>query len=109
MIEDGFSYLTLLILISSTVVYVEKEYRWRLFEYLPAIVIIYFIVMLLSTMGLWTKDPDITATYKSIKSNILPAMIFLLLLKADLREIAKIGKKMLFTFALASVSIALGL
>jgi len=108
MIEDGFSYLTLLILISSTVVYVEKAYRWRLFEYLPAIVIIYFIVMLLSTMGLWTKDPDITATYKSIKSNILPAMIFLLLLKADLREIAKIGKKMIFTFALASVSIALG-
>jgi len=108
MIEDGFSYLALLAMISSVVVYGERHYRWRVFEYLPAIVIIYFIVMLLSTVGLWSKTPDITATYKSIKSDILPAMIFLLLLQADLREIAKIGKKMLLTFLLASVSIALG-
>ncbi|SFV50804.1 DUF819 domain-containing protein [hydrothermal vent metagenome] len=108
MIEDGFGYLALLVMISSIVVYSERHYRWKLFEYLPAIVIIYFVVMVLSTVGLWSKTPDITATYKSIKSNILPAMIFLLLLQADLRDIAKIGKKMLLTFVLASVSIALG-
>jgi len=107
-IEDGFGYLALLVMISSIVVYSERHYRWKLFEYLPAIVIIYFVVMVLSTVGLWSKTPDITATYKSIKSNILPAMIFLLLLQADLRDIAKIGKKMLLTFVLASVSIALG-
>ena len=108
MIEDGFSYLALLTMISSIVVYSEREYKWRLFEYLPAIVIIYFAVMLFSTMGLWSKTPDITATYKTIKSDILPAMIFLLLLQADLREIAKIGKKMLFAFFLASASISFG-
>jgi uncharacterized membrane protein len=35
-------------------------------------------------------------------------MIFLMLLSADMREIFKLGKKMLLTFFLASVSIAIG-
>lgn len=108
MIEDGFSYLSLLIFLSASIVFVEKRYSYKIFEYLPAIVILYFLMMLLSSLGLWQKTEEITATYKTIKSNILPAMIFLMLLLADMREIVKLGKKMLLTFFLASFSIALG-
>ncbi len=108
MIETGFSYLALLIFLASSIVYIDKRYQPKLFEYLPAIVILYFVVMLLSTLGLWQKTPDITATYKEIKSDILPMMIFLMLLQADLRKIFKLGKKMLLTFFLSAVSIGLG-
>ena len=108
MIENGFSYLAVLMIIAASIVYIEKSSRYKLFEYLPSIVIIYFVVMLASTFGLWEKTESVTATYKSIKSNLLPAMIFLMLLLADMREIFKLGKKMLLTFVLASVSIALG-
>ena len=108
MIENGFMYLLVLILIGSSIVYTEKRSQHKLFEYLPAIVIIYFVVMLFSTFGLWQKSESVTATYKAVKSNLLPAMIFLMLLSADMREIFKLGKKMLLTFILASVSIALG-
>jgi uncharacterized membrane protein len=108
MIENGFSYLAVLMMIASSIVYIEKKSQHKLFEYLPAIVIIYFVVMLASTFGIWEKTESVTATYKSIKSNLLPAMIFLMLLLADMREIFKLGKKMLLTFLLASVSIALG-
>ncbi|MEA3418776.1 MAG: DUF819 family protein [Campylobacterota bacterium] len=108
MIETGFSYLALLIFLSSLIVYGEKRYQLKLFHYLPAIVIIYFVVMLLSTFGVWQKNSEITATYKTVKSNILPAMIFLMLLHADLRKIMKLGRKMLLTFFLASLSIAVG-
>ena len=108
MIESGFSYLAVLMIIASSIVYIEKRSQHKLFEYLPAIVILYFIVMLASTFGLWEKTESITATYKSVKSNLLPAMIFLMLLLADMREIFKLGRKMLLTFLLASVSIALG-
>ena len=95
-------------MIASSIVYIEKKSQHRLFAYLPAIVIIYFVVMLASTFGLWHKTDSITTTYKTLKSNLLPAMIFLMLLLADMREIFKLGKKMLLTFLLASVSIAMG-
>lgn len=108
MIEHGFTYLAVLVIIGSSIVYTEKNSKNKLFEYLPAIVIIYFVVMLASTFGLWEKTESVTATYKTVKSNLLPAMIFLMLLLADMREIVKLGKKMLLTFLLASVSIALG-
>ena len=108
MIENGFSYLAVLMMIASSIVYIEKRSQHKLFEYLPAIVILYFVVMLASTFGLWEKTESVTATYKGIKSNLLPAMIFLMLLLADMREIFKLGKKMLLTFLLASVSIAVG-
>jgi uncharacterized membrane protein len=108
MIEDGFTYVAVLVMIGSVIVYTEKKSRHKLFEYLPSIVMIYFVVMLFSTFGLWQKSESVTATYKFLKSNLLPAMIFLMLLSADMREIFKLGKKMLLTFFLAAMSIAIG-
>jgi len=107
-IESGLAYIVLLVLIASAIVLAEKKTQARLFAYLPSIVILYFTVMLFSTFGVWQKTPEITATYAALKANLLPAMIFLLLLSADIRHIAKLGKKMILTFLLASVSIAIG-
>ncbi len=108
MIENGILYLAVLILIATAIVYTEKKTQAKLFEYLPSIVILYFAVMLFSTFGVWGKTDSVTATYKAVKSNLLPAMIFLMLLSADMREIFKLGKKMLLTFFLASLSIGIG-
>ena len=108
MIESGFAYLALLVLLASLIVYADRSKGLRLFNYLPAIVILYFLVMLLSTLGLWQKSTEITAVYKAVKSNLLPVMIFLMLLHADLRKIAKLGKKMLLTFFLSALSIGVG-
>ena len=108
MIENGFTYLAVLTMIAASIVYIENKSNHKVFAYFPAIVLIYFTVMLASTFGLWEKTDSVTATYKSVKSNLLPAMIFLMLLLADMREIFKLGKKMILTFILASVSIALG-
>ncbi|HHH37164.1 MAG TPA: DUF819 family protein, partial [Epsilonproteobacteria bacterium] len=98
MIESGFAYLSVLIFLAAIIVYSDKVYQWKLYRYLPAIVILYFLVMLLSTLGLWQKTAEVTAAYKGIKSNLLPVMIFLMLLHADLRKIARLGRKMLLTF-----------
>lgn len=108
MIENGFTYISVLVMIASSIVYIEKKSHYKIFAYLPAIVILYFMVMLASTFGLWEKTESISETYKSIKSNLLPAMIFLMLLLADMREIVKLGPKMILTFVLASVSISFG-
>jgi uncharacterized membrane protein len=108
MISSGIGYVSILLLIAAVIVFTEKRGTYRLFDYLPSIVILYFTVMLLSTLGLWHKTPEITATYKTLKSTLLPAMIFLMLLGADMRQIIKLGPKMLLTFLLASLSIAVG-
>ncbi len=108
MITGALGYIVVLLTLTVLIVYTEKRTRHRLFEYLPSIVILYFTVMLLSSLGVWQKSSEITALYKTLKSNLLPAMIFLMLLSADLRQIGRLGKKMLLTFGLASVSISVG-
>ena len=108
MITTAFPYLALLLFIASMLVYVEAQTKAKLFEYLPAIVILYFTVMTLSTLGVWSKTPEINSAYKAFKDNLLPAMIFLLLLQSDIRAILKLGKKTLLTFFLASFSISYG-
>ena len=108
MITTAFSYLAVLLFIASILVYLEAKTNAKIFEYLPAIVILYFSIMTLSTLELWTKTEEITNSYKAFKSNLLPAMIFLMLLQSDIRKILKLGKKILLTFFLASFSISLG-
>lgn len=108
MIETAFTYLTVLIFIASLLVYLEHKTHTKLFEYLPPIVILYFSVMSLSTLGLWQSTDAIKESYNAFKSNLLPSMIFLMLLQADIRKILKLGRKILLTFFLASLSISLG-
>ena len=108
MIENGLLYVAVLAITALSIVFLEKRTQAKVFKYLPAIVLLYFVVMLMSTFGLWQKNESVTVTYTFLKSHLLPAMIFLMLLLADMREIMKLGKKMLLTFFLASTSIAIG-
>lgn len=108
MITTAFPYLSILIFIASTLVFLEAKTKAKFFEYLPAIVILYFTVMSLSSLELWAKTEEINSIYKALKSNLLPAMIFLMLLQSDIRKIFDLGLKFLLTFFLASLSISLG-
>lgn len=64
--------------------------------------------MLFATFGVWTKNDSTTAAYKVLKDSLLPAMIFLMLLRCDLRQIVKLGPKMLIAFFTATLSIMVG-
>ncbi len=108
MITDSFTYLAVLTGLGGALLLLARSYKGKLFDYLPPIVLLYFTVMVLSSLGLWTKTAEINASYASVKANLLPAMIFLMLLKSDLRQIARLGKKMLIGFISASVSIGIG-
>jgi uncharacterized membrane protein len=108
MIENSFHYIAILIMIIGSVVWIEKKYPFKIFQILPSIVIVYALVMLIATFGIWGKSENIENTYNTFKDAILPAMIFLMLLNADMRSIAKLGKKMIFTFLLATLSIMIG-
>lgn len=107
MITNGFTYIAVLIFIAGGLIALEKKTSWKLFEYLPPIVLLYLGTMMLCTLNFWDLEATKPA-YSSLKNNILYAMIFLMLLRCDIRKVLKLGPKMLFGFFCASISISIG-
>lgn len=111
MITDGFTYFAALVLIAGVLVILPKVFTGKkaqkVFQFLPPIAMIYLGLMLLCTAGLWDLKST-AAIYSSVKNPILYAMLFLMLLRCDLKKILKLGPKMLVSFFAASVSIGLG-
>jgi len=80
--------------------------KMRIFEYLPAVVMIYAFMMLLASLGVFHYNEAINNVYSQTKANLLPAMLFLMLLEIDFRHFLKLGKKLLLAYILAVSSIA---
>lgn len=110
MITDGFQFIALLFFVSGIVIYLEKKFKNGIFfKYIPALVIIYFGAMILSTLGVWDMNVESVSKARSVlKDAILPSMIFLMLLRADLRDIAKLGSRMIISFFTATFTIMIG-
>lgn len=110
MITNGFHFVALLLCLSGIVIYLEKNFKDSLFfKYIPALVVIYFGSMVLSTLGVWDMtSKSVSGARSVIKDAILPAMIFLMLLRADLRDIAKLGPRMIISFFTSSFTIMIG-
>lgn len=111
MITDGFMYIAALVFITGILVNLPKiftgKFAKKFFNFAPPIVLIYFGLMILCSVKLW--DLKSTAeTYSSLKNPILYAMLFIMLLRCDLKKIIKLGPKMLIGFFAATLSIGLG-
>ena len=107
MITNGFTYIAVLIFIAAMLVWLQKYTKSKFFDYAPPIVLLYLITMIFCTLGVWDMEATKPA-YSALKNNLLFAMIFLMLLRCDIRKILKLGPKMLGGFFAASVSIGLG-
>ena len=111
MITDGFVYIATLIFIAAILLNLPKVFQGQvaksIFTFAPPVVLIYFIMMICCTLKVWNLEETATA-YSSLKNPLLYAMIFLMLLRCDLRKIVKLGPKMLIGFFAATVSIGLG-
>ena len=68
---------------------------------------IYAYSMLLAGFGFFDTNKEINAIYELTKANLLPAMLFLMLLSVDFRLFLKLGKKLTLAYILAVVSLAL--
>jgi uncharacterized membrane protein len=60
----------------------------------------------MASLGLFAQNDAINAIYKLTKTNLLPAMLFLMLLEVDFRHFFKLGKSLIIAYLLAVVSIA---
>lgn len=106
MIDSALVYLFVVALIATFFHLLESQTKLKVFKYVPAVVMIYAFSMFAASMGVFEFNEEINAIYKLTKTNLLPAMLFLMLLQVDFRHFFKLGKSLLISYILAVVSIA---
>src|SRR5688500_20270517 len=95
MIDTVWPYVAILLLAAGLFPTLERRYGWRLFSVLPPIVLTYLFVTALAVAGAWQASDDITAAQRTLTAQLLPALLFLLMIGCDLRAILKLGPRML--------------
>jgi uncharacterized membrane protein len=106
MITKGFTYIAFLIFFAAMLVVVRDKTKWKIFDYVPPIVMVYLFFMLFSTINLWDMEATAPA-YSAVKNNLLYAMIFVMLLRCDFRKLAKLSGRMIAIFLGSGVSISI--
>lgn len=111
MIQNGFLYFSTLvfltaILVSLPMIFSGKTAK-RIFRFAPPVVLIYLGMMFLCTVHFWDLDST-KNVYVQLKNPLLYAMLFIMLLRCDMKIIIKLGPRMLLGFLAATLSIGLG-
>lgn len=79
----------------------------KFFAWVPALLLCYFIPAFYNTVGL--IDGGNNSLYNPVASRVLlPAALVLLTLSVDLKDILKLGPKLLFVFCAGTVGVVLG-
>lgn len=111
MITSGFTYVATLIFIAGILVCLPRiltgPVPQKIFSILSPIVMIYLGLMVLCTLKVWDLEST-ASTYSAMRNPLLYAMIFIMLLRCDMKKIVKLGPKMLIGFFAATLSIGLG-
>ena len=109
MISNGFTYIAFLMCLAGVLLAAEKYTNWKVFKWVPPLVWIYVLNMIFCTAGVFNfTDSGAQAAYSNLKNNLLYAMIFVMLLRCDIKKLAKLGGRMVAIFLGGSISIMLG-
>lgn len=103
MITDGLLMLGVLLALSCALIVLERTTGWKLFKYVPGMVLMYLLCAALNSAGVFGQDDATRAPIAAVKDVVLPAMILLFLFGCDLRRIIKLGPRLLLTYAVSAV------
>jgi uncharacterized membrane protein len=106
-INNGLTYLAVLLVIAGGLLVLQRKTKWKIFDIVPPLVWIYVLNMILCTMGIFESEA-VKATYSGFKNNLLYAMIFVMLLRCDFRKLGKLGFRMIAIFLGCSLTLAIG-
>ena len=107
MISSPLVYLFVLAFTATGFSTLEKKTSLKIFKFIPAVVMIYAFSMFLASMGVFEYNEEINKIYKLTKTNLLPAMLFLMLLQIDFSHFFTLGKSLLISYVLALFSLSL--
>ena len=108
MIHTVWPYLAVMLLAAGIFPTLERRTGWKLFAVFPPIVLVYLSVTALAVIGLWQVTPDIQAAQKLLIAQLIPALLFLLMVNCDLRAIFALGPRVLAVFACTTLSLFVG-
>jgi uncharacterized membrane protein len=108
MIHTVWPYLAVMLLAAGVFSMLERRTGWKLFSVFPPIVLVYLSVTALAVIGLWQVTPDIQAAQKLLIAQLIPALLFLLMVNCDLRAIFALGPRVLAVFACTTLSLFTG-
>jgi uncharacterized membrane protein len=104
MITNPIAVLIVLVAIEATILLMKKPLA-KLYYYVPALVWMYFVPMVLTTLGVL---PSSSVIYDSINAYVLPASLLLIMLSSNVKGISKIGFQSVFAMLVGSAGIILG-
>lgn len=99
-------YLFTLSILVTLLYLLESRSKLQIFKYIPAVVFIYGLSMLLASLGLFESNEAIATLYKRLKTNLLPAMLFLMLLQVDFKHFLQLGRSLIIAYLLALFSLS---
>lgn len=105
MIASPLIYLLIIALSVAAIHLLATKTASKFFTYVPAVVLIYALMMLFGMSGLFAHNEAIGHIYTVTKTNLLPAMLFLMLLEIDLKHFLHLGKKLVSAYILAVFSL----
>ncbi|MDN5900814.1 MAG: DUF819 family protein [Brachybacterium sp.] len=109
MITDGLLMLGVLLGLSCLLIVLERTTGWKLFKYVPGMVLMYLAGATLNSLGVFGQDDATRAPVGAVKDVLLPAMILLFLFDCDIRKIIRLGPKLLLTYAVSAASLFIGM
>lgn len=108
MIQTVWPYLAVMLLAAGIYTFLERRTGWKLFSFAPPIVLVYLTVTALAVAGLWQVTPEIKAAQGLLIKQMVPALLFLLMINCDLRAIFALGPRVLAVFFCTSISLFVG-
>jgi uncharacterized membrane protein len=108
MIQTVWPYLAVMLLAAGIYTFLERRTGSKLFSLAPPFVLVYLSVTARAVVGLWQVTPEIKAAQGLLIRQLVPALLFLLMINCDLRAIFALGPRVLAVFFCTSISLFVG-
>jgi len=105
LITSPLIYLFVIAVVVTTFHLLATKTNFAFFKFVPAVVFIYAVMMVFASFGVFAQNGAIGDIYSLTKKNLLPAMLFLMLLEIDLKHFLHLGKKLVSAYILAVFSL----
>lgn len=107
-ITTALQYFAALLAITAFVFFLYKKFPNKVFKWVPAVMVVFIIVVCCNTFGVWSfQNEAIAGARNGYLKYVIPFMIFCISVQSNVQKIAKVGPKMLSVMLLTSLSIVI--